>query len=656
NAQVSLLVAAGDNEAAIAVGFATLGAVARALAGPDAPADGDPIELLSTIGDEDGSLATTLGPLVGSLIVATGISHLDLFERLTGVLLPSVDRAVTVQTITGCYIIGFHCSADPEAADAILRWRRRGDELLAELDAEPDSQLLFSRAVLAHQCGDLSDAIPDLEAAYQRGLVEGKFIFTSFACSHLLLNKILLGHPLEPLAAEADRYLALMQITRVASATATQRVSRQLIAALRGETADATSLSDVNFDEERFVRASLGDDIPFASGWHLAGKLLLALLHRREAGLAELVAAARVQPIRGSGFIVGDLVVFYAALAIALMCERGGADLSDPMFAEARARLRARAAYSPETYRHMEALLDAERRRLRDDPLGAIDAYDRAIASAEEHGFLAHAALAHELAGRFHAVGGRNSLSRLHLHSAGAAYRRWGADAKADAIGRLLGGRPDARESSSRPRRARSSSGPRASDRVDLASVLKASQAFSSLVALDDLIARILVIVVENAGAERGVLLLEENDGIRVMADFAPDGRPPLATAGAQLHDARGIPAVLLREVIVTGEPQVFENAAGDPEALRDAYVREYQPRSLICMPITHQAVTLGALYLENNLVTGAFTRPRLEVLRILVTEIAIALENARHYAQVRRAQAAAEAANQAKSTFLANM
>ncbi|MEZ4383312.1 MAG: ATP-binding protein [Nannocystaceae bacterium] len=656
NAQVSLLVAAADNNAAIAVGFATLRAVARALAGRDAPPDGDLLDLLPTIPDEDGRLTDALGPLVGSLLVATGMSHPALFERLSGVLLPSGNRVVTVDSITACFIVAFQRSVEPTAGEALQRWRERGEALLAASDGEPDSHLLFSRAALAHQCGPLRDALPLLEAAYQRGLVDGMFIFTSFACSHLLVDKIILGRPLDALAAEADRYLALMQITRVASATATQRVSRQLIAALRGETRDATSLSDADFDEDRFVRATLGDELPFASGWYLTGKLLLALLHRREEGLRELIDAARVHPIRTSGFIVGDLVVFYAALALARLPERGATEISDPLFAEARARLRARARTSPKTYAHMEALLDAERRRLRDDPLGAIDAFDRAIAGAEEHDFLVHAALAHELAGRFHAVGGRSSLSRLHLHSAGAAYRRWGAHAKADALGRLLGGRPDARESSSRPRRPRSSSGARASDRVDLASVLKASQAFSSLVDLDALIARILVIVVENAGAERGVLLLEENDGIRVMADFAPDGRPPLAAAGAQLHDARGVPAALLREVIVTGEAQVFENAFADPEARRDPYVREDRPRSLICLPITHQAVTLGALYLENNLVTGAFTRPRLEVLRILVTEIAIALENARHYAQVRRAQAAAEAANKAKSTFLANM
>ncbi|HFE43896.1 MAG TPA: hybrid sensor histidine kinase/response regulator, partial [Nannocystis exedens] len=302
----------------------------------------------------------------------------------------------------------------------------------------------------------------------------------------------------------------------------------------------------------------------------------------------------------------------------------------------------------------------AERHRLEADNHRALDAYDRAIAGAEEQGFLPHAALSHELAGHFHAAANRSTLARMHLHSARQIYLRWGASAKAEHLGRLLGEHStESTESSTQPHPKNNppnSSSCSSSDRVDLGSVLKASHAFSSLVDIDELVETILVIVVENAGAERGVLLLEKDDGMRVMADYAPDGRQGLAKVGEELCQSPGVPGILLREVMVGGTPRVYANAALMSNARRDPYIRQHSPRSLVCLPITHQGITLGALYLENNLVTGAFTRQRLEVLQILVTEVAIALENARHYTQVRQAQAAAEAANQAKSTFLANM
>ncbi len=666
SARVSLLIADGNNEGAIKVGVEMLHGLSRDLStaeddDPDPIQERDPLEILRETTRTEFLLDAALGPLLAHLIVAASLSQPDLFERLARVLLPdddSNDAAPTHARTWACYVYAHHCATDSKRAADVKRWGDRAESYLDLLTEKADGHLLFARALLAHYRGPLRNAIGDLERSYQTTLVNGDFLHTSFACSHLLLNKIVLGFPLDRLAVDADKYLALMQLTKVSSAAASQRITRQLIAALRGHTRDLTDLSDDTFDEESFVRGTLCDT-PFASGWHLACKLLLALMYHRESGLAVLISAARTHPIQRSGMLLRDLLVFYSALAAALIGDFDPDDENDTIIA-GQVHLQARMDICAKTFEHMYDLVAAERHRLNGEHSEALDAYDRAIAGAEEQGFLPHAALSHEFAGHFHAAANRSTLARMHLHSARRIYLRWGALAKADRLGRLLGEHSiQPSESSTQPRASsapQSSTSRSTSDRVDLGSVLKASHAFSSLVGLDELVETILVIVVENAGAERGVLLLEKDDGIRVMADYAPDGRSGLAKIGEELCASPGVPGVLLREVMVSGTPRVYANAALMSDARRDAYIRQRSPRSLVCLPITHQGVTLGALYLENNLVTGAFTRQRLEVLQILVTEVAIALENARHYTQVRRAQAAAEAANQAKSTFLANM
>ncbi len=666
-ARVSLLLSDGDTETALRIGVDALNTLSGEL---DAEAgDGeDPFAHLRRLAWVDLDLDTALGPLLAHLIIAASVADPDLFERLAWILLPEespdspLSKTAATQARTwACFVYAGHCGLDPQRAAETRRWGDQAESFFANLPGGVSGHLHFARAMLAHYRGPLSDAVPTLERAYQMSLVSGDFLHTSFASSHLILDRFLLGDPLDALADLTDKYSALMQLTKISSAAASLQVSRQLIAALRGQTRDLTSLSDDTFDEERFVRRRLGD-APFADGWHTASKLLLALIYRRESGLQALIKRAREHPMRNSGVFLGDLLGFYATLAAANL----GADLEATGEADgARAHdgldlLRSRAELSPNTFGHMVDLVDAERHRLAGDHSAALDAYDRAIARAEEHGYLPHAALGHEFAGRFHAAAGRPTLARMHLRSARRAYSRWGALAKVDRLGRLLGEHGIALdESSTQPRRTATPKGDKArsgGDEVDLSSVLKASHAFSSLVRIDELIETILVIVVENAGAERGVLLLEEDDGIRVMADYSPDGRDGLATIGDDLHACDGVPGLLLREAIVSGVPKVCANAVATADARRDPYVLLQQPRSLLCMPISHQGITLGALYLENNLVTGAFTRQRLEVLRILVTEVAIALENARHYDALIQAQEAAEAANQAKSTFLANM
>ncbi|MCB9566605.1 MAG: AAA family ATPase [Myxococcales bacterium] len=648
NAQVSLLVSQGDNAAAIDVGLASLAELGLPILGEALPRAAD-----------DQALLRAIGPVLAGLVVATSLDRPELFERIAALILPLVDDEVaSLDAAFAAHVYAFHCVADPARRSEGLAWAQRGQALVDRIDPEAiTSRVAFGQALLAHHRGHLADALERLEHCRRSALVEGDFVYASFACSHLLIDKLLLGAPLDELSAEADHYLALMRLTQVASATATQQVSRQMIAALRGLTDDLTSLG-AELDGP-VVAASLRG-APFARAWYAVCKLLLALLHRREAELSRLLALAEASSARTSGFFLADLLIAYGALGHALLAERDPTARARAVVEldRAAAHFALRASQTPATYRHLHHLVEAERSRVAGDPLGAIEHYDRAISAAEEGGFLPHLALAHELVGRLHLAAGRRASARLHLAAACEAYRGWGALPKAELLARLLGdAAPPPSESSSRRAGPRSAGGGGGgSDRVDLRSILKAAHAFASVVDLDGLISTILVIVVENAGAERGVLLLEEEEAIRVMADYSPDGRTPLAAAGQTLSEASGIPRDLLRTAMVSAEVMVFADAAGDPEALADPDVVARRPRSILCLPVTHQGVPLGALYLENNLVTGAFTRERLALLQILTTEVAIALENARHYEDARRAQIAAEAANRAKSTFLANM
>ncbi|NJR53040.1 MAG: GAF domain-containing protein, partial [Leptolyngbyaceae cyanobacterium CSU_1_3] len=153
------------------------------------------------------------------------------------------------------------------------------------------------------------------------------------------------------------------------------------------------------------------------------------------------------------------------------------------------------------------------------------------------------------------------------------------------------------------------------------------------MIHLDQLIATLMQVAIENAGAETGALVLLEDDRLTVAAQFNRNRQCDLKKLA--VADCATIPVSVIHSVERTQETLVFDDAVSESSFLTDPYIQRQQTRSLLCMPILQQSQLIGILYLENNLSTGVFTRDRLQVLKLLMTQAAISLENARLYEQL---------------------
>ena len=153
------------------------------------------------------------------------------------------------------------------------------------------------------------------------------------------------------------------------------------------------------------------------------------------------------------------------------------------------------------------------------------------------------------------------------------------------------------------------------------------------MIHLDQLIATLMQVVINNSGAETGALILLEEDQLTVVAQCS--GNKPYDLEKVAVADCATIPVSVIRSVECTQETLVFDDAASESSFSTDPYIQYHQTRSLLCMPILNQSQLIGILYLENNLSTGVFTRDRLQVLKLLMAQAAISLENARSYEQL---------------------
>jgi signal transduction histidine kinase len=300
------------------------------------------------------------------------------------------------------------------------------------------------------------------------------------------------------------------------------------------------------------------------------------------------------------------------------------------------------AGVCPDGFAHRLLLMQAERARLLGKDAAAL--YEGAVEAARKGNFLHHEALACELTGRFYASLGRENPARGFIEAARYAYQRWGAKAKVAQLAELYPWLED--EGGSEP------VGPGGVQALDLDAVLQAGAAMTGEIVLDRLLQKMLAILVENAGAERGALFLDQDGSLRLHA-LGTAQRVEVIDA-VPLDDCADLPRSVIRYAARTRETVLLHDAAASSLFRGDPLVRGSPGTSMLCVPLVRQGRMLGELYLENRRVAGAFTARRVEVLRLLSTVAATALENAVLYNTLEQKVASRTSALRLKNEELA--
>ena len=284
---------------------------------------------------------------------------------------------------------------------------------------------------------------------------------------------------------------------------------------------------------------------------------------------------------------------------------------------------------APSNYLHKHHLVEAERLRVLEGQSDAIlSHYDQAIALAGESEFIHEEALANELAARYLLNQGQNDTARTYLRSALEKYEAWGAKRKvAHLKHRYPGLIADDRAEATSP-----------SANLDLGTMLKASEAISSTLELEPLLEILLGILMENAGAQTAALILETEGQSLIAARGSAEQVECFLPLSLPVEKAGSLSLSIISWVKQSREHLVLDNAAREERFAGDDYIQRERPKSILCAPITHQSALSGIIYLENNLVEGAFTPRRLEVVKHLSSQIAISLENARLHENLKKA------------------
>lgn len=499
-------------------------------------------------------------------------------------------------------------------------------------------------AFIAHWKSPVRDSLLPLRSAYHSGVENGDLEFAGYSamvyCGFTYYN----GIEKELQELEQEAFDLSKSIYRLKQMTVFQyfQMLRQTLHDVREGRATSRYLQGEYYDEAAMLPVHLQANDRSGLFYLFSHKLLLSYLFEDYRQAVEDADKVEQYLDGGTGFSYIPVYYFYDSLARLAACK----DVSNGDQKKILLRIEANqekmkkwAQFAPMNCLHRFELVEAERNRVTGEKLKAIDSYDRAISGAKENGFLRDEALANELAARFYSGWGKEKVAQVFMQEAYSGYVRWGAAAKARQLeqcyARLLSAVLTPKSPQPGPAGAGGSASRMVSTPLDLLTVVKASQAIAGEIELERLLKQMMRIVLENAGAQRGALILERSGKWVIEALGEIDNEITVLQA-LDLKESAAVSAGIVDEVTRTLTGIVLDNAARDGNFTHDPYIAQHGIKSVICVPLINQGALSGILYLENNLATNAFTPERLELLNLLSAQMALSLDNARLYQQAR--------------------
>lgn len=487
-----------------------------------------------------------------------------------------------------------------------------------------------------------------LKDVYQIAVNEGNLEYAGYASINYCINYFLSGQPL----IEAEQIISssiqivkqLKQDTSVKFAKIYHLLALDLLTPVQSDNS-VTHLSEESKQLVDFIK-SLND---FYSLFRFyAGRAYLHYLFNEPHQALENVLLAKQYIVGASGNFVVMTFNYYDSLVLLALYEESD-DLKRieilQQVNENQEKLKLAAMYAPMNFQHKYDLVEAEKARVLNDKWQALEYYEQAISGAQENNYLPEEALAYELAARFYIKQNMEQVAQLYLQEAYYRYQRWGALAKMQDLQKKYAAffiRKMRVESQATTYTRTVSFIPTTSTTdhgLDVNSLAKAAQILSGEIILSRLLEKVMQIVIENAGAEQGFLILPRQEHWFIEAESKVGQTDVVVLQSISIENNQQLSSAIIYYIIRTQQPLVLDNAAKVGRFTHDAHIMRSQVKSVLGMPLLNQGKLVGILYLENNLAEGVFTTTRIETLNVLSSQMAISIQNAKLYAEIRESE-----------------
>ena len=600
--------------------------------------------------------------IANSIMPATNISGSPLFPLVVSLSVKlSIEYGNTSASVMAYACYGIIVCNMQQNANTGVKFGQLALQVVSKLDAKAVKPEVLSVAGLFifHRKSHLKETLQLSQEGYKTALEVGNLEFAGRNTYVFCLNSFWCGQSLTTLEPEIRAYCnALVQLNQLTPANYC-RISWQSILNLLSAGEHQSLLSGEAFQEAEILPRLLEAHDLFGLYLFYLYKMVLCYLFEELESAQNYASEVRCSFAGGAGTIGEPIFYFYDSLnALATLSPRSP-QTSDAFqqVEQNQTKLQQQwANHAPMNHQHKVDLVEAEKCRVLGQKVEAIEFYDKAIAGAKENEYIQEEALANELFAKFYRTWGREKEASVYMQEAYYCYAQWGAKAKTDDLEQrypellkpiLQRDRPSLSSKVSISNISTNSHTQTAtvaniSSILDFSSLLKASQTLSGEIELDRLLSTLMKIILENAGATKGALLLSGENGLTVEAiasrtDTKNDLTLDLLHQSIPLAEYQELPSGLINYVRRT-TTALLDAKTAQTQFAADKYLLRFSPQSLLCLPLLERGNLIGILYLENTLTADAFTDDRIELLDALCAQAAISLSNARLYQKAQQA------------------
>ncbi|EDN71281.1 Stage II sporulation E [Beggiatoa sp. PS] len=507
-----------------------------------------------------------------------------------------------------------------------------------------------------------------MRANIQVALEAGDRVHSGYTAFNYCHNLFLVGEPLASVSQVMSQYIDFTGKLNQQFQHLSLKIWGQIVHNLQSVTKDNYQLSGELFDESQMLPQLHQDkNLTSLCYVYLLKTILSYLLSKDYANAMDFVLKAESYEQALTGMLPVTILPFYSSLvylAIYPTTTHNEQTLYLDKISANQQKMKLWAEHAPMNFQHKYDLVEAEKARVLGQVAEAMDFYEKAIAGARDNEYRQEEALAYELAAEFYLGRGMDKFAQTYMREAHYAYQRWGALAKVkqleDQYPQWLSKTTTKAQFTETQTTITHSTlisqtiEPTVTitpatllaekSSLDLTTVMKASQAISQEIRLDNLIKTFMQIVIENVGAEQGCLIMKgekqpgkgESEALFLEAYATLDhveilDSMPLSEVTAETDTGQCFSPAIITYTARKQIPQVLNDARHEGLFINDPHIMQRQPQSVLCFPIIYKNQLTGLFYLENNQTTGAFTSDRLAVLRMLASQIAISLENAQY-------------------------
>ena len=461
-------------------------------------------------------------------------------------------------------------------------------------------------------------------------VLNGDQIFTGYSVALYLRTRFFAGENLQEILDSSEDHLLL--IKKGIGGLDFFQCYYQLVKALNGQTI-GDNWDDISFSgTETLNRLNQEGNKTKLAIFHTASCSLRYFFgHYREA----IDESQNV--IKYSDNFLGDLLevlhTFYTSLSISAYYENLSPNEKKKQLKVFKKHLQDMKMWTkgcPENYSQHYYLLQAELYTLNNKLEKALRFYEKSIQLAIQNRFKYVEAIANERAAMLCSKNQLIKQHQIYLKEAWEAYNNWGAKAKCKQLENSYPGiLRETYNQSNEPGGTSTTTSISSKTALDLASVLKASQSIASQVKYDDLLRNLMHITIENAGAEKGCLLLYKGNQLCIEALGRTGTDLVEILPSVPLNEMNIVPNSIINYCWRSKESVVVNDALNEERFSSDPYIQENKSFSIMCLPITAQGKMNGLLYLENSLLKGVFNKNRIDLLQMLSGQIGISIENA---------------------------